>query len=80
MKYIVATTYSFDTELTVKMFKTEEEAVHYLKESYETELQIDKLENGWDSVGELSENGWYAKITTVFSDHEDVTEFRIGTL
>ena len=79
-KYIVATTYSFDTELVTAVFDTEEEAVAYLRDSYETELNIDTTENGWDATGERSEDGWYAKITNHFSDHDDVTEFQVGSV
>lgn len=79
-KYMVVTTYSFDSYMTSKFFETEEEAVAYLKESYEAELDIDQIENGWDTTSERSEDGWYAKITNHFSDHDDVTEFRVGSV
>lgn len=83
MNYAVIFTYSFDDEVAVYLFSTEDEAKKFLRESYLEELRIDTEESGWDSVGEISSDGWYAKITTNFYSgcpHTDVTEFRIGNI
>lgn len=78
MNYAVVFTYSFDDDVAVYLFEDESSAIDFLVSSYKEELRIDKEENGWNSIGMLSDDGWYAKITSSFFDHEDVTEFRIG--
>ncbi len=83
MNYAVIFTYSFDGETAVYLFATEDEAKRFLLESYLEELRIDTEENEWNSVGEISEDGWYAKIQVQFDDGDhplDITEFRIGTI
>lgn len=83
MNYAVIFTYSFDIDAAVYLFRTEEEAKKFLRESYLEELRIDQEENGWNSVGEISEDGWYAKIQVEFDDADhplDLIEFRIGTV
>lgn len=80
MNYAVIFNYSFDGEVPVYLFADYESAKKMLKESYEEELRIDTEENGWDSIGYMSEDGDYASITTRFHDHEDLTEMRIGNI
>ena len=80
MNYAVVFTYSFDDDVAVYLFEDETSAKSFLMSSYMEELRIDKEENGWNSVGVLSDDGWYAKITTLFFNHEDITEFRIGRI
>ena len=80
MNYAVIFTYSFDDETVVYLFENEESAKQFLKEAYEEELRIDTDENGWESYGDIQEDGWYAVIHTRFNDHIDKTEFRIGTI
>ena len=80
MNYAVIFTYSFDDDVTVYLFETEEKAKEFLSSSYKEELRIDQEENGWDTIGEISDGGWFARITTVFEGHEDVTEMRIGNI
>ena len=80
MNYVVVITYSFDDEVAVYLFADEEAAKKMLRESYENEVRIDTEENGWDVDAVIRDDGWYAKITDRFSDHENVTEFRIGTV
>ena len=80
MNYAVVFTYSFDDDVAVYLFEDEFSAKDFLISSYKEELRIDKEENGWNSVGMLSDDGWYAKIATPFFEHEDVTEFRIGRI
>lgn len=80
MNYAVIFTYSFDSDVAVYLFDDEESAKKMLKDNYEHELAIDLLENKWDTEGEISDDGWYAKITNHFTDHDDVTEYRIGNV
>lgn len=80
MNCAVIFTYSFDSEVAVYLFEREEDAVKFLFDSYSEELRIDLYENGWNSVGEISPDGLYAKITTSFPDGEDVTEMYVGTI
>lgn len=79
--YAVIFTYSFDSEVSVYLFATEQEAKKFLKDSLDEEVRIDREENGWDCEFTLSEDGWYAKITNNFDDGDDpvdVTEMCIG--
>ena len=83
MSYAVIFTYSFDDEVAVYLFETEEEAKNFLANSYKEELRIDTEENEWNSEGTISEDGWYAKIENYFDDEGSepaVTEFRIGNI
>ena len=83
MNYAVIFTYSFDDEVAVYLFETEEEAKNFLESSYKEELRIDTEENEWNSEGTISDDGWYAKIENYFGDEgsePDVTEFRIGNI
>lgn len=83
MSYAVVFTYSFDNDVAVYLFNTEEEAKKFLRESYQEELRIDTEENGWDSVGEVSKDGYYARIENYFEGedpHVNVTEFRLGNV
>lgn len=78
--YAVIFTYSFDPDAAVYLFDTFEEAAEFLAKSFEEELRIDLEENKWNSVGSISEEHDYAKITTTFYDHEDMTEFHLGNV
>ena len=80
MNYAVIFTYSFDDEVAVYLFADEESAKKMLRETYETEVRIDREENGWDVEAEIREDRWYARIENRFPDREDVTEFRIGSV
>ena len=78
--FAVIFNYSFDNEVAVYLFENEEEAKKFLKESYEEEMRIDTEENGWHSHGYINKDGDYAKIETIFSDHTNKTEMRIGNI
>ena len=83
MSYAVIFTYSFDNEVAVYLFETEEEAKDFLKSSYKEELRIDIEENEWHSEGIISKDGWYATIENYYGDKGSepaVTEFRIGNI
>lgn len=79
-QYAVCFTYSFDNDASVYLFDTYEEAIKFLKDAFENELRIDTEENEWDSVGEITEDSLYAKITTRFRDHENITEFHCANV
>ena len=83
MNYAVIFTYSFDDEVAVYLFETEEKAKNFLISSYKEELRIDTEENEWHSEGTISKDGWYAKIENYYGDEGSepaVTEFRIGNI
>ncbi len=78
-KYALIVTYSFDEEVPVFLFDTEEEAQNALKEMATKEHLIDK-DNGWDTELKFSESGNYAQITNHFMDRTDVTKFYVGDI
>lgn len=81
LSYAVVFTYSFDDEVAVYLFATEEEATRFLRDQYHEELRVDIEESGWNTEGENSDDWWYAKISNNFDDGDariDVTEMRIG--
>ena len=80
MNYAVIFTYSFDPEVPVYLFADFDSAADFLRTSMMDELKIDVEENGWNSVLEFSEDNDYAKITTYFFDHTDITEAYIRTI
>lgn len=80
MNYAVIFSYSFDDDVAVYLFETVDEAIGFLVGSYKEELRIDTEENDWYSEGFLADDHYSARITTYFSDHTDVTEFRVGTV
>lgn len=80
MNYAVIFTYSFDRECPVYLFQTEDEAITFLRDSFNEEVRIDTEENEWNVDSEISEDGRYVKITDHFRDHDDVTEMRIGSI
>ncbi len=80
MNYAVIFSYSFDDDIAVYLFETINEATDLLVKSYKEELRIDIEENDWYSEGVLADDHYSASITTYFSDHTDVTEFRIGNV
>lgn len=81
--YAVIFTYSFDSEVSVYLFKTEDEAKKFLLDSLKEEVRIDIEENGWEVEHCISDDGRYAKITNNFDDGDrpiDITEMRIGQI
>lgn len=80
MNHAVIFTYSFDPEVPVYLFADFDSAADFLRTSMMKELKIDIEENEWNSVLEFSEDNDYAKITTYFFDHTDITEAYIGTI
>lgn len=84
--YPLVTHYSFDAEVPVRLFDTEEEAVAELRHQFEEEKRIELEENerteGKDIFFKISDDGTYASITHVIGGNEpdDITEWTIGDL
>lgn len=78
MEYAVIITRSFDPEVPVHLFETENQAKDFLKEAYYEERRVDTEENGWTVDSSISPEGNYARIAAVFDDGTDVTEYRLG--
>ena len=69
--YAVVFTYSFDQDCAVYLFQTEAEAKRFLRDNYDEELRIEREENGLSPSGSISDDGWYAVITTDNDDGSD---------
>lgn len=80
MNYAVIFRYTFDEEVAVYLFATEDEAKKFLRESFEEEVRIDMEENGWDTNAYIDEDGRSAAIFNRFSDRTDVTYMDIGNI
>lgn len=78
--YAVVFSYSFDHDVAVYLFDTQEEAAEYLKKSVQEEFRIDTEENGWASSYDISEDGLYGVVKNHFPDRTDVTEVRVGSV
>lgn len=78
--YALIVNYSFDDDVPVYLFTTEESAINALEFMFERELCIDTQENEWDVSAKINDDKRYAKLIAHFSDHDDVTEFRIGNV
>lgn len=79
--YAVVFTYSFDDDCAVYLFDTENDALKFLRDSYENELQIQLEENNFYAIGEIAPDGYYAKITTYCHDgNRDVCEYHVGNV
>ncbi len=76
--------YSFDSEVPVYLFDTEEKAKAELKAQFEKELKIQTEENGHvlgeDIETAYDESGTWASITIFWDENKDVMEWTIGSL
>ena len=84
-KIPLVTHYSFDSEVPVYLFNTEEEALKELKSQFNEELRIQTEENGRkigiDLGTYVSPDNRCASITTYCSGDEEATiEWNIGTV
>lgn len=76
--YAVVCSYSWDENTAVYLFDTEDEAVAFLRQTFKDETDSD-TDNGYHFDCEISQTGWYAKITNYRSTGDiDVTEYRVG--
>jgi len=84
--YPLVVHYSFDSEVPVWLFDTEEEAVAELRRQFEEEKRIELEENekieGENVFFKISDDGTYAAIIRVVVGNEpnDVTEWTVGNL
>ena len=76
--YAVVFTYSFDSDVAVYLFDTEEEAKAYLLGCLHEEMRIQTEENCWDSEYTLTNDGWEATIISHMRFGDDVMKIRIG--
>lgn len=75
--YAVIIRNTFDPEIPVYLFETEEDAVSRLRRLWEDAVNYEKLlGNTVDAY--TSTDGWYGKITVKYPDHDSVTEYNIG--
>ncbi len=76
--------HSFDPEVDVYLFESEEAAIEELKTQIDEEIRIETEENdheiGEDLEIDRSENGTWASITIYYDEEKDVTEWAIGTV
>ena len=76
--------YSFDSEVPVRLFKAEEDALKALRADWEEEIRIQTEENGHvvgaDMETDISEDRRWASITIYYDGEKDVTEWAIGTI
>ena len=80
MNFAVIFSYSYDDDMAVYTFETEEEAVSFLRDSYEEEIRIDVEENGYKVNAKIRQDGWRASITDCFEDHKNTTFFAIAPI
>lgn len=74
--YAVTITYRNDGDVAVYLFRTEQEAVKFLREAYEGELRFEREETNWDVKGCIFDDGHSAKITTQHVSYVDGVEHR----
>lgn len=83
-KVPLVTHYSFDSEVPVFLFDSEEAAIKELKSQFDEELRIQTEENGHvldaDLETDVSSDGRWASITIYYDDQKDVIEWSIGTV
>lgn len=72
--------YSFDQEVPVWLYDTEEEAVAELRKQFKTELHEAKWNDSIRIESYISDDGFYAVIKEYFDTHTDLTEWTIGNI
>lgn len=79
-KYAVVSSFNFSEEVCVFPCLTEADAIILLRKFYDEETASDK-ECGFNSESEISEDGYYAKLTVHSrTGDDDITEFRVATI
>ena len=83
-KFPLVTHYSFDTDVPVMLFDSEEKACAKLKQLFEEELRIQIEENGHvegeDLEAKKSDDWTYASISIEFENTTDVMDWTIGKM
>lgn len=73
----VVSTYSFDNEVVIKLCKSEEAAIAYLKQTFDEEVRIDTEECGYKTEATIDDDGYHAVIINHFDDHDNTTRLDI---
>ena len=81
-KFALTTHYTFDSEVPVWLFATEDDAISELIKQYNEEIRIQTQENG-HFIGEdmevsISEDGTIATISMDFKDTKDVMTWTVS--
>ena len=87
-KYAVIITYTYDPDVPVYPFETEEDAIEALEKCFHDELRISKDEDGANVIGTISPDKRYASITTnveyakdlPITNKKDKIEMRVGNI
>lgn len=69
--------YSFDGDVPVELYASQEEAIAALRADAKEETRISREENGYDYTLETDPHGMYAKLTEYFPDRNDITEWTV---
>lgn len=78
-RYAVVVTVSFDTQISVLLFNTQEAAMEFIKKDIVEEYESD-IENGFDAEYVIYEDEGRAILTDHFGDTDDTTEWKIATV
>lgn len=75
--FLVTITYSYDDDVPTFPFAELSEAKDALKSLLFEEIGVEKVENGWDPVVAVDENGCHATVFNYFEDDTTVIEYRV---
>lgn len=75
MNYAVVFIYS-NNDNAVYLFEKENEAKKCLLETFQQDIQFYQ-EYGYNIKYEISEDGWYGKISIITSNEEEIIEMRV---
>ena len=78
-KHAVVITFSWHPQVSVLLFDDWRDAMTFIKTDIEDESASD-VENGWDSETVIYEDEGRAVLTRHWSDADDITEWKIGTV
>lgn len=77
-------TYSFDSQVNVYLFNSEEELwaeiMKQIKEEVKINIEEREMEEGTDFKQIIDENNLYARLEEYLGDETDITEWSVGTL
>lgn len=76
----VVVTFSYDSSVSVLLFKNWDEAMAFIKKDIMKEYYIDVEENGFDSTYEIFEKDGRAVLTTPYDSGPGITEWRIANV
>jgi hypothetical protein len=78
-EYAVVFTYNFDPESEIFLFDDYDTAKNFLKESFEREVNVEEVENGWEIDSWHNDEWTWATITHWVNDGHDDCEYRLCT-